>query len=303
MSNLLLASAFFGVLIAGISVYTLQKAKKSPKEVAPEYFKLGLHKYKFSDGQRYFVYVPKNYSDQKKYRLLSIIHGFTGNDHGAKGEATTLKNIKRWVDFADQNQYILLAPHYDEKIFNNDYQRLNLSGIRSDLRLNELVGLVGQSLKNVRTDKISLFGFSGGGQFVHRYCAFHPNKIDKAIIGASGWYMWPDEKLEYPLGLELKNILPDFKINLKALCKQKILLLVGEKDHKQGSFREEYKDVNLDILQGKNRINRAKNWFAQLKSYADQEQIPFSMTMKIIPKTGHEISNLMLEEAILFLLD
>lgn len=35
--------------------------------------------------------------------------------------------------------------------------------------------------------RMHVFGFSGGGQFVHRYALKHPGRIARAVIGAAGW--------------------------------------------------------------------------------------------------------------------
>ena len=90
-----------------------------------------------------------------------------------------------------------MASHFDEKRLYKNYQRLNLTGLRSDVRLNQLIQSLCQLLTHIETEKRMLLGFSGGGQFVHRYLAFHEGMISRAVIGEPGWFMWPDLSYHY----------------------------------------------------------------------------------------------------------
>ena len=40
---------------------------------------------------------------------------------------------------------------------------------------------------------------------MYRYVAFHPERIERAVAGAPGWYMWPDPNLPYPIGALTNN--------------------------------------------------------------------------------------------------
>jgi pimeloyl-ACP methyl ester carboxylesterase len=288
-------------------------AKSPPSDPEkPIAFKKGIHKSKYANEQVYFWYVPSKVAEDptKAKDVVAIIHGYTGQANGSSGVNITLENLKRFTVYADSTNSILIAPHFNESVFGADYQRLNLEqerfnargetldvpGVRSDMRLIQLIQLLQERFPNIDDKKIKLFGFSGGGQFVHRFCAFHPNRIEKAIIGGAGWYMWPDDKIEYPLGFNLNTFSKvDKRINTKAFVQCDMLVLIGEEDKTQGSFRTELKNYDLDIvynlnkMQGNTRVKRASKWVAALKEYAAQagvkaEDVKVKMqTVKDVP--------------------
>jgi pimeloyl-ACP methyl ester carboxylesterase len=267
---------------------------------------VGINKKKYNDGQTYFIYVPIKYKENlsKTPSILAIVHGYTGNKAGDRGIGITKKNIERWKEYAEKYNCILLAPHFDEVTFDNDYQRLNLDGKRSDLRLNDIVDSVKTAFPELKNTKLKLFGFSGGGQFVHRYCAFHPDLVDRAVVGASGWYMWPDDELDYPLGTNLKSY-PNIneKIDLVRYVQSVMLVIVGENDQKQGAFRDNYKDADLDMLQGENRLERAKRWVNELNIIAYKNNVTCKVQLKVVENTAHEINSSLLKTSALFLFE
>jgi pimeloyl-ACP methyl ester carboxylesterase len=202
---------------------------------------------------------------------------------------------------AESNGWVVLAPHFDEKRFRNDYQRLNLSGLRADIRLNDLIEETGRLLPGIPTQRFLLFGFSGGGQFVHRYVAFNPERIERAVCGAPGWYMWPDPALPYPLGVS-PNGLPGVIIpRLRALCGANFLLLVGERDFTQGTFRRRHNQYDLTRLQGEGRKQRAQRWVAAMRQFAETGHCNFRMAFKVVPGTAHRVNPRFLEHAGRFL--
>ncbi len=78
------------------------------------------------------------------------------------------------------------APYFDEMRFLGDDQRLNLAGPRSDLRLNELIASVVNPSPELPGKSWLLYGFSGGGQFVHRYAAIHPDRAARVVARTGG---------------------------------------------------------------------------------------------------------------------
>ncbi|MFK7796351.1 MAG: hypothetical protein AB8E82_02780 [Aureispira sp.] len=300
----------FLVLIYSALQCIAKHPPSDPEE--PIAFKKGINKSTYANDQIYFWYVPSEVAKDptKAKDVVAIIHGYTGQDNGSSGVNITLENLKRFMVYADSTHSILIAPHFNESVFGSNYQRLNLNrerlntrgepldipGARSDIRLINLIQLLQEIFPNIDDEKIKLFGFSGGGQFVHRFCAFHPNRIEKAIIGGAGWYMWPDDNIEYPLGFNLNTFSNvDEVINTKSFVQCDMLVLIGAEDKTQGSFRTEYKNYELDIvynlnkIQGNTRVKRASKWVAALKTYATQigikaEDVKVKMkTVKNVP--------------------
>jgi pimeloyl-ACP methyl ester carboxylesterase len=224
-------------------------------------------------------------------RLLVIIHGFSGRRCNKRGRDLVRKFAEIWGQNTQDKGWVVLAPHFDEKRFNNDYQRLSFSGTRADLRLNQLVEETARIMPRLPTDRFFLFGFSGGGQFVHRYVAFHPERIERAVAGSPGWYMWPDLSIPYPIGAIVNSSPNESHRRLLMLCQQDLLILVGEDDTKQGAFRKHFSDFDLCALQGKGRRERAENWFSELRQFAIQERSAFRVRLKILSRTRHKLNN------------
>jgi pimeloyl-ACP methyl ester carboxylesterase len=265
-------------------------------------YKTGLNEYQFQDGQFFYLYIPQKATIQNgSSQLLALIHGYTAREPGMRSRRIIKKNVILWKNYADDMGWVILAPHFDRRRFGNDYQRLNFAGIRSDARLNELIDKAGNILPDLQTEKILLFGHSGGGQFVHRYAAFHSQRLDRAVAGAPGWFMWPDLSLAYPYGARSNGSFNDSYRHLAGLCDQQLLILVGENDDTQRVFRNKYKGIDLNMLQGKGRRRRAENWFFALQEFAIQERLPIRVRLKIIPKTAHRLGSRMVDAAMAWL--
>ncbi|MDY6838408.1 MAG: hypothetical protein SWH78_10570 [Thermodesulfobacteriota bacterium] len=256
----------------------------------------GLNALSFHDGQLFYLYVPgRVIAEPTAARILVSVHGYTGSRTNARGRAKVRTYAEYWTDLADEKGWVVLAPHFDERRFNKDYQRLNPSGLRADLRLNALVDEVGKMLPGIPTAPILVFGFSGGGQFVHRYLTFSPERVDRAVCGAPGWYLWQDPTLPYPVGTARKTLPCGLRPRWRQLCGAKVLLIVGERDIAQSAFRKRYKKYDLMSLQGKGRKERAENWFASLQQMANEERWSFRMALKVLPRAGHVVNQSFLE--------
>jgi pimeloyl-ACP methyl ester carboxylesterase len=265
----------------------------------------GVSKEIYTDGQVYYLYIPQAVAANPNLaaEVLAVIHGYSGQTNGAVGEDIALQNLERFEEYAEQTNTILLAPHFSETIFDSDYQRFNLDATRSDLRLIDLIERTQQTFPNIKDQQIKLFGFSGGGQFVHRFCAFHPNIVQKAIASASGWYMWPDIAFDYPLGINLLPFPNAPPINMNLFLQSNLLILVGGDDIRQGSFRTDYYGTNLNNLQGRNRRARAQNWVNAMQSYATNNGYISNISLEIVPGTEHRISKDLLDAAYNFLMN
>ena len=251
----------------------------------------GLNKCYYNDGQLYYVYLSnKALQNLKRAKLLVSIHGYTGRLRTWRGIKRVRRAALRWKNIADKKGLIVIAPHFDYVRFNNDYQRLNVRGLRSDIRLNNIIKSIKNQFIKLSGKKIYLFGFSGGGQFVHRYAAIHPEKVARAVAGGAGWYMWPDMRYYYPIGIKVGIAIKNFKINLHGLCRTRLLVLVGEKDKSSGAFRKRKGRINLTVTQGESRIARGKNWVRIMAQYARKNRIPCRISFGAVPNTGHRIN-------------
>lgn len=278
--------------------YHLPEYTGRRQELAP-----GLNECTHADGQLYYVYVPENApEDPENARILVAVHGYSGRLDTDDGRDRVRRSAERWIDLAEQEGWVVLAPQFDEDRFENDYQRLNLQGVRADLRLLDLVDHVSSRTTGIKEDrKVLLFGFSGGGQFVHRFCAFNAGRVDRAVAGAAGWYMWPDADLPYPLGVDPDSLPDGVRPDLNGLCGTDLLIIVGENDTTQSSFRKTYGAYDLQQLQGPGRRQRAQNWYDALQQMAGANTWDFAVSIQVIPDTEHTISPALKEASRVFL--
>jgi hypothetical protein len=265
----------------------------------------GINVLSCSDGQRCYVYVSRlALAHPARARLLATIHGYSGSAPGAEGDAVVREQcLTPWAQAAEQHGWVIVAPHFAATQFDDDFQRLNPWGTRADVRLNQWCeGLpsLPSLLSGLRTDPMGLFGFSGGGQFVHRYVAFHPARVHRAVAAAAGWYMWPDLSLPYPIGIGPSETPDRLTPDIRAVCTVPLLILVGDNDVASG-FETAYRGHDLIQLQGESRKARAYRWVAAVQSLATAQEWPCRMEFAIIPNTGHVLSTALRTTAEVFL--
>ncbi len=263
--------------------------------------KAGLNTRAFHDGQLVYIYVSKKaLANPKQARILASIHSYSGRKDDFAGRAVVKRYVSMWRRLVEQHGWVIVSPHFDERRFNNDDQRLNPFGTRADIRLNEICELVGRLLPGLPTEKLMLFGFSGSGQFVHRYAAVHPHRVERAVAASAGYYLWPDSNLTYPVGLDTRDVPGTLSLRLDALCQLPLLILVGDSDHDQGAFPRGRRH-NLKRIQGAGRRERAQNWVSAVRALAEERGWPCRLAFRIIPDTPHRISDEMFQAAASFL--
>jgi pimeloyl-ACP methyl ester carboxylesterase len=256
----------------------------------------GIHEWILPEGPAGYIYFPPSVaSNTAGAKILVSVHGYSGRTHDKRGKDRVRKATERWVVLAEEERWIVLAPHFTERWFGKEWQRLGFSGRRTDTHLLGLIRDLGESIPGLITKRFLLFGFSAGGQFVHRFAAFHPDRVLRAVAAAPGWYLWPDRGLPYPLGIGPGSLPGGHNTQLARFCQKPILIVVGENDNEQGAYRRHYKGYNLDSLQGKGRLKRSKYWIHAMTTYAYKNHFPLKIVHRIVPDTKHTISKRLLK--------
>jgi poly(3-hydroxybutyrate) depolymerase len=138
----------------------------------------------------YYAYIPSSYDENLNidYPLAVIVHG---NERAAQKYRSVFK------DFAEANQTIILAPLFPCGIIEpydmDNYKFIKFHDIRFDY---VLLAMVDELAEKYRIDhsQFLLHGFSGGGQFVHRFYYLHPDRLLGVSIGAPGRLTLLDRK-------------------------------------------------------------------------------------------------------------
>jgi len=132
---------------------------------------------------------------------------------------------------------------------------------------------------------IHIFGFSGGGQFTHRYAMFYPKRVAKMVLAAPGWYSFPDPEQKYPYGIKSSRDWPNLSFAMDKFLQIPTLVLVGQEDDLRDA------DLNktraIDAYQGLNRIERAEHWTAAAKALGRSYDISTDFRLEQVPKASH----------------
>lgn len=225
-------------------------------------------------GLRYFLYVPQRGGANAP--VFVTVHGISRNAR---------EHAERFAPFAERYGVVLIAPYFAHDRF-PDYQRLGRKGRgeRADVALNQVVDEVGR-LTAAQTGKLFLFGYSGGAQFVHRYTLVYPQRVAKVVLGAPGWYTFPDPAVKYPKGIAPTKSLPGITFDPARFLAIPTCVLVGERDVRQDVALN--KSAKIAEQQGFTRLERGAHWVAAMTHAAAAQGLNTSYTFRTLPRSRH----------------
>lgn len=157
------------------------------------------------------------------------------NVHGTYRDSLACQDILR--EFAHQERCAVLAPHFPAYIDDpndiDNYKLLRYRTLAADLVLLSIFDEIEARWPGVATDRVFMIGFSGGGQFVHRFLYLHPQRLIAASVGAPGRVTWLDDALPWPQGVS--NVSEVFgstaPVDAKAIAAVHLQLVVGGEDN------------------------------------------------------------------------
>lgn len=224
---------------------------------------------------RYFLYVPPGVG--KDAPVLVSVHGISRNAD---------IHVRRFARRAERYGVIVVAPLFDARHYPG-YQRLGLSGGRADLAFNAMLDELQRNV-GVDTARVYLFGYSGGGQFVHRYAMAYPERVAAIAVGAAGWYTFPDPGRRFPFGTAPHRKLPGLRFDEAAFLRIATHVLVGEDDIlRDRAIRQ---TEHLDQHQGSNRVERGQRWVAAMAQAAQHHKLDTEFRFISLPGSDHSFS-------------
>jgi pimeloyl-ACP methyl ester carboxylesterase len=230
--------------------------------------------------QEYFLYVPP--SAAVNARVFVTVHGISRNAE---------EHIRRFKQFANEYGVVVVSPLFSEDRY-PDYQTLGVTGRgqRADIALQKIIAEIG-TLRGTDIRQIYLFGYSGGGQFVHRYAMAYPRQVAAVAIGAAGWYTFPDPAVKFPRGLKLKS--PDAAIQFtpEEFLQIPMAVFVGERDGRSAGILRCGRRV--DTQQGLTRIERGYRWTEAMNSAAATRNLSTPHLFRVIPYAAHSFKTSM----------
>jgi dienelactone hydrolase len=157
-------------------------------------------------------------------RLLVVVHDSTREIEPC---------LSPFAAFAKQHDSAVLAPLFPAGVLgdgNEDgYKFLFEADIRYDQVLNAMVDQVAAQT-GCAADGLLLHGYSGGGQFVHRYMLLHPARLAALVVGAPGEVTLLDDDNPWWAGVQDTRQHFGAEVDAAALGRVPICMLVGERD-------------------------------------------------------------------------
>jgi dienelactone hydrolase len=156
--------------------------------------------------------------------LLVVVHG-------------TARTAELYRDalagFAEEQGCVVLAPLFPAGIGDPEdlhrYKFLADDGLRYDHVLLDMVDEVATRFR-VDARRFLLHGFSGGGQFTHRFLYLHPDRLAAASVGAPGRVTMLDPGSPWWIGTADVGDRFGREIDLDALRRVPVQLVVGAQD-------------------------------------------------------------------------
>ena len=203
-------------------------------------------------------------------RLLVSVHG---------SDRDPVEASRAFHGYADQARVAVLAPLFTAGVADvheaDAYKFLGVGypgGLRYDLLLLAMVAEAAQRF-GTPDAAFDLVGFSGGAQFVHRFCYVHPERVRTACIAAPGRVTLPDLEQPFPVGLADADQHFGRPIDAETLRRVRMHVVVGSED------REAVPD---EILTSAPRVEQARRLHQALCAFG------IACTLETVPGARHD---------------
>ncbi|MQA77273.1 MAG: alpha/beta hydrolase [Streptosporangiales bacterium] len=172
----------------------------------------------------YCLYVPEQRPQGRRPRLVVLVHGT---------ERGNVRYRDAFAEFGERHGCVILAPLFpagiDEPRELHNYKFIEYRGIRYDQVLLDMVDEVAERY-DVDADRFLLHGFSGGGQFTHRFLYLHPDRLACASIGAPGRITRLDDGQPWWLGTQGFGERFGREPDIETMRTVAVQMVVGDRD-------------------------------------------------------------------------
>jgi poly(3-hydroxybutyrate) depolymerase len=219
----------------------------------------------------YCLYVPTAHQNATRDLPLVVVV------HGTNRTAERYRTM--FGEFAEEHGCIVLAPLFPAGIIEpedlNNYKRIRFHDIRFDHVLLDMIEQIGARYR-LETARFLLHGFSGGGQFAHRFAYLHPHRLSALSIGAPGRVTRIDPDVPWWLGTADLTEVFGTELDLPTLRRVPVQMIVGAEDTETWEIAEPGIDAGGDT-----RVERLRT----LRDNWEAHGIP--VRLDVIPGMGH----------------
>lgn len=228
----------------------------------------------------YCLYVPPKVGNGAKVDLLVAVHG--------TGRTSFLDFRDGFAEFGRWNDCAVLCPIFPIGVLGDD----NRSGYKyiaeGDIRYDEIVlKMVDEVAAKYGQDwpRFAMFGFSGGGQFAHRFAILHPSKLWAASIGAPGSVTQLDPAKDWWIGIRDIKRRFGIEFDAAALARMPVQMIVGEADLE--AWEITHKPGGAYWMEGANDAGRTRpERLRALKTSFESAGV--NVRLDIVPGVSHD---------------
>ncbi|EEA22167.1 conserved hypothetical protein [Talaromyces marneffei ATCC 18224] len=212
----------------------------------------------------YFLYIPRNYytlpATPQSLNLIVLIHGSGRNPYTLRREFST---------FAETHSCALLAPLFPVGLIDPqdtaNYKYITYKDVRYDQVLLSMIDEAAARFRRIDTSAFCLYGYSGGGQFVHRFAYLHPRRVRALACGAPGTQTFLNFSQRFPDGVQDWEEVFGAPLDIKAVMGIPSMFVAGDQDTDifyaiaRGRIREDQKDDEVAMAKFKDGRYGATN--------------------------------------------
>lgn len=228
----------------------------------------------------YCLYVPPSFDADPAGHTLVVVQ------HGSGRSMEVYRD--RFAPFAQYKKCVVLAPLFPVGPLGDGnahgFKVLKEGPLRYDTVLLSMVDEAGAMLQ-ASFDKFMLFGYSGGGHFVHRFFYLHPERLHAVSIGAPGAVTLLDDSRDWWVGTRNVKALFGRAIDHEALRKVAVHLVVGAADIE--TWEINYPRESVQYMDGINDTGRTRiERNTALRKNLEQHGI--ACRQDIVPNVAHD---------------
>lgn len=221
------------------------------------------------------------------------------NIHGYRRDASRCRDSL--ISFADTHGVAILAPLFPAGLDGfadlDNYKNLRNKTLNADIALLDILAEISRFWPGIKTDKVTMVGFSGGAQFAHRFCYVHPERVGEVLLASPGAITGLDGDKEWPEGIKNAKEVFGREVDVGRVAGiGRISWMIGGEDTltKEVAELRAWVAKNLKGKEGKSGVGRNADGFAEGRMEAvrllhrEWNEKGIECDLKVVDGIGHD---------------